>query len=90
MRLIDADEFMQMLNEEQNELDDYYLGLGKAKSMLSDMKTIDAVLVTRCKDCVLSERVENDRTLCRLIGMKVDSNGYCECGQKMEKSETVG
>ena len=82
MRLIDADEFMQMLNEEQNELDDYYLGLGKAKRMLSDMKTIDAVLVTRCKDCILSEKVENNRTLCRLIGMTVDSNGYCECGQK--------
>ena len=89
MRLIDADEFMRMLNEEQNELDDYYLGLGKAKSMLSDMKTIDAVLVNRCNECILS-KIENDSTICRLIDMTVDSNGFCECGQKIDKSETVG
>ena len=47
MRLIDADELMDALNEAQNELDEYYLGLKKAKRIVSDMDTF-IVTTRRC------------------------------------------
>ena len=83
MRLIDADALYELID---NGWDIDFSEVPETKAALLEMinqqETVDAVLVTRCKDCILSEKVENNRTLCRLIGMKVDGNGYCECGQK--------
>lgn len=42
MRFIDADIFMNELNESQREFDEYYKGLGKAKTLLLSQPTIDA------------------------------------------------
>lgn len=83
MRLIDADILYELID---NGWDIDFSEVPETKAALLEMinqqETVDAVLVTRCKECVLSENIENDRTLCRLIDMTVDSNGFCECGQK--------
>ena len=42
MRLIDADVFMEELNEEQKEGGEFYYGLGRAKKMLTWQDTVDA------------------------------------------------
>ncbi len=42
-RYIDADEFMDKLNDAQIEFDENYKGLGKAKVMLSLQPTADVV-----------------------------------------------
>jgi len=36
--------------------------------------------IVQCKDCIFGEKVGDNRVMCELIDMKVDSNGYCECG----------
>lgn len=40
--LIDADVFMNELNESQQEFDEYYKGLGKAKTLLLSQPAVDA------------------------------------------------
>ena len=46
-RYIDAEEFMEELNDAQIEFDEHYKGLGKAKVMLSLQPTADVVEVKR-------------------------------------------
>ena len=51
--LIDADKFMNILNEAQIEGDEYYKGLGKAKELLSE--EVNAILHPKICDCYHTE-----------------------------------
>jgi len=46
MRPIDADELIDILNKEQDKLDEYYLGLQKAKRIVADMNTLSGTTYT--------------------------------------------
>ena len=102
MRLIDADKFyaelkersdaaLKWYNEETDEenkarAEQAFTTFCEVKLTLDKQPTIDAVPVVKCKDCILGEKVGDSSVMCKLIDMRVISNGYCECGER--KSET--
>lgn len=55
-----------------------------AESVLSDVPTVDAVEVVRCKDC---RWLENDgyHTRCRIMGLSVEAEDYCSRGERRER-----
>lgn len=86
MRLIDADELRQII-------DDEVFGSGSRNyfnDVISATPTIDAVPVVRCKDCKHqepSETVTADTTLCMEFVEIVDMDGFCYMGERREDGE---
>lgn len=84
MRLIDAD---AILKADENSDKALVLGNGKSleiayallKKKVADAPTVDAVIVTRCKDCYQSV-VIGDVLYCTYWSKNTDENGYCHEG----------
>lgn len=77
MRLIDADKMNLLLGISDR---DVY-----AKRMLDHMDTVDAVIVTRCKDCkhLVAVNVNGKGiSTCRVSGMEVAPDEFCSRGEK--------
>ena len=88
-RYIDADKFMEELNDAQIEFDEHYKGLGKAKVMLSLQPTADVVEVKRghwiedevcvytCSECGFTFTSADN----------ISEFKFCRCGAKMDGKE---
>lgn len=90
MSLIDADIFMNELNESQQEFDEYYKGLGKAKALLLSQPAVNAEPVKYghwVTPTVINGRGFNvpHCSVCNEVPCGVDEHTkYCpNCGAKM-------
>lgn len=90
MRLINAD---AILKADENSDKALVLGSGKSlemayallKKKVADAPTVDAEVVTRCKDCKHLVAVNvNGKGIptCRVSGMKVAPDEFCSRGEK--------
>ena len=95
MRLIDAD---TILKADENSDTALVLGSGKAleiayallKKKVADAPTVDAVIVTRCKDCKHLVAVNvNGKGIptCRVSGMEVAPAEFCSRGEKGRRAD---
>ena len=100
VRPIDANALREILNNAQIEFDENYKGLGKAKSILDDMPTLNYEPVVRCKDCKYRYML-HDRLMCKRTAKKaedekygindywgliaVTENHFCSYGAKMDE-----
>ena len=79
MRLIDADALI-------TEYDRVHIGEpGKARKLIEDAPTVDAVLVVYCKDCVHFEDATVNAKgflICPNTGMDIWDECYCAHGEK--------
>nr|DAO98809.1 MAG TPA: adenylate kinase [Caudoviricetes sp.] len=77
MRLIDADA-----------LDWWYKGRN-IRRVIDDAPTVDAVVVTRCKDCknayINSFSVASGEALCTLSGQPMQQDDFCSYGERRAK-----
>lgn len=79
MRLIDADKMNLLLGISDR---DIYV-----KRMLDHMDTVDAVVVTRCKDCeYLVNATVNDNgfLICDINDMEIAPDDFCSYGEPKE------
>ena len=81
-RLIDADKLISYMDEcsKESRFRVYY---GYAKSFIDDAPTVDAVEVTRCRDCKYHE----DTNVigfehCCLYGLTMRYNDFCSYGKR--------
>lgn len=72
MRLIDADKMNLLLGISDRDI--------YAKRMLDYMDTVDAVPVTRCKDCA-----HLYGTLCTVCGLLPQPDDFCSYGERRDK-----
>lgn len=97
MRLIDANNVKDLFDAEFKEtrklilagethLDNLAEGFTEADRVIREMPTVDAVVVTRCKDCKYS--YDDISGLCCSHGVCVDCNVpedfYCSYGERKE------
>ena len=82
MRLIDADKIQwKSYPNDYGETNDDYV----EKCDIDNMPTVDAVVVTRCKDCKHLVAVNvNGKGIptCRVSGMEVAPDEFCSRGEK--------
>lgn len=93
MRLIDAD---GILKADKNSDKALVLGSGKSleiayallKKKVADAPTVDAVVVTRCKDCkhayINSFAVSSGEALCTLSGQPMQQDDFCSYGERKD------
>lgn len=90
MRLIDADKLIADLKAMSTEFDSIMLtGLIQG---IKSRPTVDAVEVTRCKDCIMAMKLgdrakmifADDALKCSLTGCIMLANGFCSYGEKPE------
>lgn len=83
MRLIDADklEVISYKDTEGRE-DTFDEGVRWMAGQIDKQPTVDAVIVTRCKDC----KFRNDRLYCRLreVPVIVTNTDFCSYGEPKE------
>ena len=76
MRLIDAEK-----------LDWWYKGRN-IRRVIDDAPTVDAVVVTRCKDCkyayINSYAVSSGEALCTLSGKPMQQDDFCSYGERKD------
>ena len=81
MRLIDADKMNLLLGISDRDI--------YAKWMLDHMDTVDAVVVTRCKDCkyayINSFSASSGVALCTLSGQPMQQDDFCSYGERRDK-----
>lgn len=83
MRLIDADALMKgwicgALNERVWSKNDFL-------DSIDEQKTVDAVPVVRCKDCIESAILgdpDENRRYCAHLGCRVEDEGFCADGRR--------
>lgn len=86
MRLIDAEELERLFNEqiEQGATDAF----DAFDDALQDAPTVDAVVVTRCKDCkhayINSFAVSSGEVLCTLSGQPMQQDDFCSYGERKD------
>lgn len=86
MRLIDAEELEYLFNEqiERGETDAF----DAFDDALQDTTTVDAVVVTRCKDCkyayINSFSVSSGEALCTLSGQPMQQDDFCSYGERKD------
>jgi hypothetical protein len=76
MRTIDADKLVDMLYDNEFAV---LCPLDEVSGVVDACPTVDAVVVTRCKDCYQSV-VIGDVLYCTYLGKNTDENGYCHEG----------
>lgn len=80
MRLIDADRMNLLLGISDRDI--------YAKRMLDHMDTVDAVPVTRCKDCkyayISSFSASSGVALCTSSGQPMQQDDFCSYGERRE------
>ena len=74
MRLIDADKAIEILNENQVEGDEFYKGLGKAKSILMEQPTVE--VAKKSKPILLCKWRNEDRCGMYCNGFDTDCENY--------------
>lgn len=99
MRLIDADEALRLFGEEYEEtkelihngetqLDSLAEGFTEAHHIIKYvLPTVDAVVVTRCKDCeYLVNATVNDNgfLICDISDMEIAPDDFCSYGEPKE------
>lgn len=85
MRLIDADELGVGRCSKDVLPAAYCAGWNGLLGLIEKASTVDAVVVTRCKDCKHLVAVNvNGKGIptCRVSGMKVAPNEFCSRGEK--------
>lgn len=91
MRLIDASQFMDELNEAQVEFDEYYKGLGKAKLMLLSQPAVKPEKeYSEWKNLNCMNEAYGFCYECKACGYQVIGNSnFCpECGKEMKNGES--
>ena len=56
----------------------------KAKEMVADAPTVDAVEVVRCKDCKFYHRMTAETGICKLACRHLGNDGFCSEGERKE------
>ena len=84
-RLIDANKALEIVYEQAAERPDAYYLFDYAALILQEAPTINAVEVTRCRNCIGKSTWYNDAkygcAICGMSGMYPKSeNGYCSYG----------
>lgn len=88
MRLIDADTLWEKLNDEP-----WYDNADRdeiALPIVAAAPTVDAVVVTRCKDCkyLVNATVNANRFLiCDISDMEIAPDGFCSYGDPKEEQQ---
>jgi hypothetical protein len=83
-RLIDADRLRAIFNPDVMR----YFNSEVVQMAIDDAPTVDAVEVTRCRDCYHNERCicvcceDGEMVLCGLRHKHMDENGFCSEGFK--------
>ena len=100
MRLIDANEVVKNIVAERDKIP-YELvsekpfkhgnsmrgGIRKALRCIEQAPTVDAVVVTRCKNCAHKERAtvnEKGFLICPASGMEITPDDFCSYGEPKE------
>lgn len=88
MRLIDADEYKDVLYAKRNN-PSIRNGIASAITMLGKQPTIDAVPVVRCRDCKYHRLMENKNNFmywhnCELWCADIDEDAFCSYGERKE------
>lgn len=86
MRLIDADKLEVISYKDTEGRDDTFdEGVRWMAELIDKQPTVDAVIVTRCKDC----KFRNDRLYCRLreVPVIVTNVDFCSYGKPKGKSD---
>ena len=80
-RLIDANALIE-------EYDRVHVGEpGKARKLIEDAPTVDAVEIVRCRDCVkgyIDLTFRDDKTWCVKFGKDMDLDGFCSYGERKD------
>lgn len=82
MRLIDADKMNLLLGISDRDI--------YAKRMLDHMDTVDAVVVTRCKDCeyLVNATVNaNGFLICDISDMEIAPDDFCSYGERKDSGD---
>ena len=84
-RLIDADALIK-------EYDRVHIGKpGRARKLMEDAPTIDAVEVVRCKDCKYHQDTSvPEYKHCCMIGQTVKYDAFCSYGKSTTEDENNG
>lgn len=81
MRLIDADAFIQMMEEKcdpESTLDPWVLSV--CRGGVKMMPTVDAVPVIRCADCIRFRPDDDVWGRCTVMPYRMRKNDYCSYG----------
>lgn len=84
MRLIDADKLVDMLYDNEFAT---LCPLDEVSGVVDACPTVDAVVVTRCKDCkYVAGALPNDKgfLICPASGMEIAPEDFCSYGEPME------
>ena len=82
MRLIDADAFDAIINDDGT-IDEY--ATETARNAMLIMPTVDAVEVVRCKDCKYYEEQDETIGTCLLTESGAHIKGYCSWAEVKEE-----
>lgn len=83
MRLIDADSLRDDWLE--NGANEYVYDTNAVLDSIDDAKTIDAVPVVRCKDCIFSaEKREFGDLQCHIFDAPMNFDNFCSYGERKE------
>ena len=88
MRLIDAKQLEKQAKEAFETLNPVLMG--QTLRWIRKQKTIDAVPVVRCENCINKERAEvnaNGFLICPASGMEITDDDFCSYGERKEGAE---
>lgn len=85
MRTIDADNLVDMLYDNEFAA---LCPLDEVSGVIDACPTVDAVVVTRCKDCknayINSFSVASGEALCTLSGQPMQQDDFCSYGERKD------
>lgn len=87
MRLIDADDLGVWRSSRDVAPAAYCAGWNGLLNLIENAPTVDAVVVTRCKDCAHKERAtvnEKGFLICPASGMEITPDDFCSYGKPKE------
>lgn len=88
MRLIDADRALEIVRDQGITHPNAYHLINYAMLILREAPTVDAVEVTRCRDCKYHEDTSvTEYEHCCLIGKTVRYNDFCSYGERKEGAD---
>lgn len=84
MRVIDADKFiLALMDASLSSVDEDTI-----LDLIDSVPTVDAVVVTRCKDCkyayINSFAVSSGEALCTLSGKPMQQDDFCSYGERKD------
>lgn len=88
MRLIDADRALEIVRDQGIAHPNTYHLTNYAMLILREAPTVDAVEVTRCRECKYHEDTSvTEYEHCCLIGKTVRYNDFCSYGERKEGAD---